>query len=169
MSLPTVRNFMKQQGFAEEPDSVRETHFSALSFQPKVMGVFVVLAILLQSPLIFFALSAILWWSVLLPRWNPFELLYSRLMAVPRERPALGPAPAPRRFSQGMAATFTLMAGLALISGWTITAWIFEAFLVIAIAALLFGKFCLGAYIYHLLRGKISFANDTLPWARPRT
>jgi len=34
---------------------------------------------------------------------------------------------------------------------------------VIAFVALLFGKFCLGAYLDHVLRGRIDFANSTLP------
>jgi hypothetical protein len=62
-----------------------------------------------------------------------------------------------------------LVAGLALLKGWLITAWVIEAFLVVALAALLFGKFCLGSYIFQLLRGRVAFANSTLPWARPRT
>ena len=67
-----------------------------------------------------------------------------------------------------MAAAFLLLAGLSLLASWMIAAHVLEAFLVIAFAALLFGKFCLGAYVYHLLRGKIAFANSTLPWAHPR-
>ena len=38
--------------------------------------------------------------------------------------------------------------------------------LVVAFSALLFGRFCLGAYVFHLLRGEAAFANSTLPWAR---
>jgi hypothetical protein len=38
--------------------------------------------------------------------------------------------------------------------------------LVAAFSLLVFGKFCLGAYIFHVLRGEGSFANRTLPWAR---
>ena len=41
-----------------------------------------------------------------------------------------------------------------------------QGFLVVAFSALLFGKFCLGAYVYHLLKGRVAFANSTLPWAR---
>jgi hypothetical protein len=29
-----------------------------------------------------------------------------------------------------------------------------------------FGRFCLGAYLFHLLRGEVAFANSTLPWAK---
>jgi hypothetical protein len=159
---------MKQQGFAEEPDFACDMHFSGLYFQPRIMGSLVVIAILLQNPIFFFVLSAVLWWNVAFPRWNPFEMLYNRALAAPRGKPALSPAPPPRAFAQGMAAAFMLLAGLALVLGWTVAAYVLEAFLVIAFSALLFGKFCLGAYIYHLVRGKISFANSTLPWARPQ-
>jgi hypothetical protein len=168
MSTQVVKNFMKQQGFSEEPDSACDMHFSGLYFQPRIMGPLVVLAIILQSHTSFFILSAILWWNVIFPKWNPFEMFYNRVLAAPKGRPTLGPAPPGRAFAQGMAAAFMLLAGLALMSGWMIAAYVLEAFLVIAFAALLFGKFCLGAYVYHLLRGQIAFANSTLPWARPR-
>ena len=166
MTSLAVRNFMKQQGFAEEPEALCEMHFAGLYFQPRIVGSLVLVAIIFQSPVLFFILSALLWWNVLFPEWNPFELIYNRMIAAPRERPALTPAPLPRRFAQGMAAGFMLFAGIALVGAWTAVAWIFEAFLVIAFAALLFGKFCLGAYVYHVLRGQKALANATLPWTR---
>ncbi len=167
MSSQAVKNFMKQQGFTEEADSACDMHFSGLYFQPRIVGPLVVLGIILQSHILFFVLSAVLWWNVALPKWNPFEMFYNRVFAAPNGRPALSPAPPGRTFAQGMAAAFLLLAGLALMAGWMTAAYILEAFLVIAFGALLFGKFCLGAYIYHLLRGRIAFANSTLPWARP--
>ena len=167
MISPAVRNFMRQQGFAEEADSVCDMHFSGLYFQPRIVASLLVIAILLQNPVFFFVLSAILWWNVVVPKWNPFELVYNRMIAAPRGKPTLSPAPAPRAFAQGMAAALMLLTGLALHSGWLVAAYILEALLVVAFGALLFGRFCLGAYIFHILRGKISFANDTLPWARP--
>lgn len=168
MSSPAVRNFMMQQGFREEADSACDMHFSGLYFQPRIVGPLVLVAIVLRSPVLFLALSAVIWWNAL-TKWNPFELFYNRVIARPRGRLALGPAPPARRFAQGMAAAFMLIAGVALLAGWLVTAWIFEAFLVAAFAALLFGKFCLGAYVYHVLRGQSSFANATLPWARRQT
>jgi hypothetical protein len=169
MSSFAVRNFMKQQGFLEEPDNVCDMHFSALYFQPRIVGALVLVAIVLSSAVLFFVLSAVLWWNVVLPKWNPFEAFYNRALARPRRRPLLTSAPPARRFAQGNAAAFMLVAGLALLKGWLITAWVIEAFLVVALAALLFGKFCLGSYIFQLLRGRVAFANSTLPWARPRT
>ena len=109
---------------------------------------------------------AVLVWNVAVPSLNPFELAYNRLIARPRGTPALVPAPGPRRFAQGMAAAFNLAAGVCLLRGWTVASWVFQGFLVVAFSALLFGKFCLGAWIFHVLRGEVAFANSTLPWAR---
>ncbi len=169
MISPTIRNFMRQQGFTEEADSACDMHFSGLYFQPRIVGLFVLIAILLQSPGFFFVLSAVLWWNVIFRKWNPFEMFYNAVFAVPRGKPPLVPAPPARAFAQGMAAAFMLVIGLALTTGWIVTAWVFEGLLVAAFTALLFGKFCLGAYVYHVLRGRVAFANSTLPWARPRT
>ena len=168
MISPVVRNFMRQQGFVEEADSVCDMHFSGLYFQPRIVGPLVVVGMILQSPVFFFVLSGILWWNVAFPKWNPFELIYNRAFAAPRGKPMLTPAPPPRTFAQGMAAAFMLLAGVSLLAGWMFAAYVLEALLLVAFALLLFGKFCLGAYVYHLLRGKVAFANSTLPWAHPR-
>ena len=55
--------------------------------------------------------------------------------------------------------------GLALVYGVMPLAWVLQAMLVVGFSSLLFGKFCLGAYVYHLLKGRVAFANSTLPWA----
>ena len=171
MTSRAVTNFMKQQGFAEEPPDACDMHFQGLNFQPRIVFPTVILAILLQllsvpaSAWLHLAISAVLWWNTLLPALNPFELAYNRWVAWPKGRLALLPAPGPRRMAQGMAATFNLGAGLALFLGTTPLAWVCQACLVAGFSALLFGRFCLGAYVYHLLKGRVAFANSTLPWA----
>src|SRR5512135_2687122 len=124
MISPTVRNFMKQQGFVEEPDSVCDMHFSGLYFQPRIVGPLVVVAIFRQSAVFFFLLSAMLWWNVAFPKWNRFEMFYNRVIAAPRGKPRLAPAPPPRTFAQAMAAVFMILAGAALSAGWMMAAWI---------------------------------------------
>ncbi len=166
MSSPVVQNFMRQQGFAPEPADACNMHFAGLYFQPRIVFPLVILGILLQSPAVFLALSAVLWLNVIVPRFNPFEQVYNRFVAARRGTPPLAPAPGPRRFAQAVAAAFTLAAGLCLIQGWSVASWVFQAFLVVAFSALLFGKFCLGAWVFHILRGEVAFANSTLPWAR---
>ena len=169
MSSRAVLNFMRQQGFPEEPADACNMHFSGLYFQPRIVFPLVLLATLLQSAPMFLVMSGILWWNVLLPRLNPFERTYNRFIASHRGGGLLAPAPGPRRFAQGMAAAFMLGAGLAIRFDQPLLGYVFEGGLIAAFSMLLFGKFCLGAYIFHVLRGEVAFANSTLPWARPRT
>jgi hypothetical protein len=166
MSSRMVTNFMRQQGFGEEPDDARQAHFDGLTFQPRIVFPTVLVAIFLQSGWLHLAISAVLWWNTLLPTLNPFELAYNRWIVRPRGHEPLVPAPGPRRMAQGVAAAFNLGAGLALLSGQAVFAWVMEALLVAGFSALLFGRFCLGAYVYHVLKGEIAFANATLPWSR---
>ena len=165
MARSAVMNFMKQQGFTQEPLDRAALRFRGLQFQPTIVGSMMLVGILTQSPAIFLLLSALLWLNVLLPAANPFENLYNRFVARPRARPLLTKAPGPRRFAQGMAATFMLVAGLTRLQGWTAASYAFQGLIAVAFAALLFGRFCLGAYVYHLLKGNVAFANGTCPWS----
>jgi len=171
MTSRAVANFMKQQGFAEEPPDACDMHFEGLYFQPRIVFPAVIVAILLQlwsipaSAGLHLAISAVLWWNTVLPARNPFELAYNRWVARPKGRLELVPSPGPRRMAQGMAAAFNLGAGLALVYATMPLAWVLQGMLVVGFSSLLFGRFCLGAYAYHLLKGRVAFANKTLPWA----
>jgi Domain of unknown function (DUF4395) len=158
-------HFVQQQGFEKTAAPDCAAHYAALMFQPRVTGVLVAVALVLQSAPLFLALSALLWWNVLLPTHNPFDALYNRLIAGPQQLTRLEPAPPPRRFAQGMAGSFMLAIGICLLAGWLGAAWILQGLLVAALSALIFGRFCLGSYLYYLLHGKTGFANRTLPWA----
>src|SRR5256886_6586349 len=143
MARSAVMNFMKQQGFTQEPPDRAALRFKGLQFQPMVVGSLMLAAILTQSPAIFLLVSALLWLNVLVPAANPFEQVYNRLVARPRGRPPLTPAPGPRRLAQGMAAVFMLTAGLTLLQGSTTASYPFQGLIVVAVAALLLRKFCL--------------------------
>lgn len=157
-------NFIRQQGFEDVGAVTCDFQYPALMFQPRLIGLVVLTGVIFQSAPVFLTLSAILAWSTLLPRLNPFEWAYNRLVAARRGLPVLTPAPAPRRFSQLVATTFTLLIGVSLLAGWTTVAWTLQAILLAALAALIFGGFCLGSYVFHLLRGNVEFARRTLPW-----
>jgi Domain of unknown function (DUF4395) len=135
-------------------------------WQPRVIGILVLVGLAFQAWSYFLALCALLWWSAALPGLNPFDALYNQLVAKPKGLPSLGPAPAPRRFAQALAGTFALVIGLSLFFGWSIVAWAFEALLIAALAALIFGRFCLGSYLFLLFTGQAGFAKRTFPWAR---
>jgi hypothetical protein len=165
MLAQSVRNFMLQQGFAEEPADACNMRFEGLYFQPRIVFALVLIAVVLQEPVIFLGLAAVLFWNVLFPALNPFERLYNRWIAGPRGRQRLTPAPVPPRFAQAVNGLFNLATGVLQLMGFTTASWIVQALLVGAFSLLLFARFCLGAYVFHLLRGEFAFANSTLPWA----
>jgi hypothetical protein len=158
------RNFILQQGLREPAAGTCPTQYSALLFQPRLVGLWVLVATILQAPLLFVALAAVLWWSASAPRFNPFDALYNRTLAR-ASGTALTSAPAPRRFAQLLAGSFALAIGLSLALGWRTIAFVLDAFFVGAVVALVFGRFCLGSFLFHLLSGRADFARRTLPWA----
>ena len=83
------QNFILRQGFELPADGSCSLQYGALQFQPRIVGVFVLLGVILQSG-VYFA----------------------------------------------------------------------------AIAALLFGGFCVGSFVFHALRGRLASALQTLPWAK---
>ena len=160
------RNFILQQGFDDPAQESCGLRYSALMFQPRVILGVVLIGILLQSAVLFLVLSAVLWWSALFPRWNPFDAVYNAKFGKKPGALRATPAPAPRRFSQGMAGTFALAIGTFLLLDWRAAAFIFEGLFLAAVLVLAFGGFCLGSFLFHLLRGRIEFAVRTLPLAR---
>jgi len=159
-------NFIKQQGFEGASPRTCDVQYPALMFQPRIIAVLVLVSVLLQSPASFLVLSAVLWWNTLVPRLNPFEMIYNGLVARRKGLPALTASPGPRRFAQGMAATLMLSIGVSLLAGWNTLAWVSEALLLAALGALIFGAFCSGSFLFHLLIGNGEFAKRTLPWGR---
>jgi hypothetical protein len=162
--MDAKRNFILQQGLDAPAEESCPVRFSALMFQPRVVGSIVLLAVVLQSPAIFLILSGILWWSALLPRLNPFDAVYNRTFGARPGAVRLSPARPPRRFAQGMAGSFALAIGVFLLLGMSAAAVVFQVLLLAALAALLFGRFCLGSFICHLLSGRTELAIGTLPW-----
>ncbi len=159
------RNFILQQGFENPAPASCSLQYSALQFQPRIVFMWVVAGILLQSPAVFAALSAVLWWSALFPKLNPFDALYNRTIGKQPRAFRASPAPPPRRTAQTMAGAFALACALLSYFGFTVAAYIVEAIFLAAVLALTLGGFCLGSLVYHLFRGHGKFARQTLPWA----
>jgi Domain of unknown function (DUF4395) len=157
-------NFIRQQGFEAVDARSCESLYTALMFQPRVVGILMVAGVLLQATPLFLTLSAVLVWSALVPAVNPFDRLYDTLVGARNAIP--GVPPAPRRFAQGLGATFLLLIGLSLRQGLDTLAWVLEAFVLIAIGLVITGRFCFGSFAFHLLSGNGEFARRTLPWGR---
>ena len=160
------RNFILQLGFEDPAPAVVPLQYSALVFQPKVVFLGVVAGIVLQSSAIFAALGALLWWSALFPKLNPFNALYNRTIGSRPGAFRLGPSPAPRRGAETEAGAVALTSALLIHAGFSLAAYVVEAIFLTAALAVLIGSFCFGSFTYHLLRGRRRFALQTLPWAR---
>ena len=160
------RNFILQLGFEDPAPAVVPLQYSALVFQPKVVLIGVIAGILFQSSAIFAALGALLWWSALFPKLNPFNALYNRTIGSRPRAFRLGLSPAPRRGAETEAGAIALTCALLIHAGFSLAAYVVGAILLAAALAVLFGSFCFGSFSYHLLRGRRRFAFQTLPWAR---
>jgi hypothetical protein len=110
------RNFILQQGFPEPTAETCDRQYSALLFQPRLLGLAFVAASALQLPAVFLTLGAILWWCVVAPPLNPFNAVYNRVLA-PSSGITLTPSPAPRRFSQFLGGSFCLAIAASLTLG----------------------------------------------------
>jgi hypothetical protein len=159
------RNFIVQQGFEEPTVAACPPQYSALHFQPRIVFVWVLAGIVLQSAPVFYALGAVLLWNVLLPKLNPFDAVYNWTLGRRAGAFRLTPAPGPRRTSQAMAGGFALACGLLIQFGLSTAAFVVEGMFLAAVLALTIGGFCVGSFVHHLLGGRGAFACKTLPWA----
>jgi hypothetical protein len=160
------RNFILQQGFEDPAPAVCPLQYSALVFQPKVVLIGVVAGILFQSPAVFAVLAALLCWSALFPKLNPFRAVYNGTLGRRRGAFRLEPSPAPRRAAETEAGTVALASALLIYTGCSLAAYVVESIFLAAGLGVIIGSFCLGSFVYHLLRGGRRFALQTLPWAR---
>jgi hypothetical protein len=160
-------NFVRQQGFQDASPEACSFQYPALMWQPRILGILVLVGLAFQAGLYFLALAALLWWNATLPALNPFDALYNRLVAKPKGLPRLNSAPGPRRFAQGIAGTFMLAIGCSLLFDMSLLTYTVEGLLLAALGALIFGRFCLGSYLFLLFTRQSGFANRTLPWSHP--
>lgn len=144
--------FIRQQGFA--PHEADDQLYSALMLQPRIIATLVVLGALLESAGLFVALSAVVWWSTLVPTRSPFDGAYNLFVARPRGLRPLGVARPPRRFAQAMAAAFALMIGAAQLGGFVITARVMEGMFIVSAASVVFRDFCGPANLFNSFRSK---------------
>jgi len=160
------RNFVVQQGLAAPEVAACFRNSAALRFQPRIVGLLALVGTIGRWPAVFGALALLLWWCSLVPSANPFEFVYNRTLGRRPGAMRLAAAPAPRRFAQGMAGTIAAAICVAMLAGSGVAAGVLQGLLLLAVAALAFGRFCLGSFLFHLLRGRVAFALATLPWGR---
>ena len=159
-------NFVRQQGFQEATAQDCGVRFGALMWQPRVILLLAVLGLLFETGWYWVGLSLVLWWGALRPRHNLFDLAYNALVARRRGLPEVPSARGPRRLSMALAGALSMGVGIAMLQGRAQLAWHITGLLFLAIVLLVFGRFCLGSYIFHLVTGRAAYAHRTLPWSR---
>jgi hypothetical protein len=120
-----------------------------------------VAALLTQSPLLVALLAVGFWLRVLYgPRYSPLALLTTRVL-VPRYpgHPRLVPGP-PKRFAQGIGATWTTAAALLLAVGATGAGWTLVALLLVPAGLEATLGFCVGCHAFRLLMKAGVIPND---------
>lgn len=149
MRVSQIR-FINQLGFpgSQFPDSF----YTALMFQPRAIGVVVLLGVWLQSAWPFASLATVLWLSTWLPSLNPFDAVYNQAIAYPRGLRELSAPPAPRRFAQGLAGSVAMVIAIALFLDARLVAWLFQGLFIVALLAVVFRDNCAGAEVYLRLK-----------------
>ncbi len=148
------RNFILQQGLdlPNDPDSVSRL-YSALQFQPRLIGVLVLTGAGFQLPEIFFAIGGALLCSAIAPRWNPFNALYNYTFGAKRGLFMLRSAP-PRMFAEAMGGSLAVGIAVLLVLGQSGAALVLEGVFVLANAAAVFSRFCFGTFLFCRLKSK---------------
>ena len=127
---------------------------NVLRFNQIVIVGGIILALLIQQPLMVVVIGAVLLIGSLEPRLAVFKRLYSSLIR-PALRLAVDPSeddPRPHNFAQLLGGFFLLLATLAFIIGWSPVGWGL-AIIVAALALLnLTTNFCLGCFLYYQYR-----------------
>lgn len=161
-------NFVRGQGFTDTTPASCGVRYPALMFQPRALMILVILGILVDASWWFVGLGVILVWNVLVPRHNPFDIVYYHAASKRRREPRIAAAPAPRRFAQAIAALFMFAVAYVMRRGNHELAWTLQLLLLFFIGLLVFARFCVGSYIYYLVTRQAALARQVLPWTRTR-
>src|SRR5262245_48842300 len=160
------RNFILQQGLQPPNDPVAEAMlYSALQFQPRLIGALALTGVAFQSSKTFLAIGAVLLCSAVAPRRNPFNALYNYTFGAKRGLLLLRSA-SPRRFAEAMTSSFAIGIGTLWALEHNNAALGLAAVFVLANAAVALRGFCFGAYLFWRLESIISAISGQREWAR---
>lgn len=144
------RNYcLNMQGYSALDDEAKERIDLAQRFKPAVGAALAIAAFVTQSlPLALIAV-ALGYWAAFFP-YHPADVFY-RLVLRRFGAPDLGADPTPRRFGFGMSASILLIGAAGLGFGLPVVGFLFLGIAAVALSALVFTDFCVGAFFYWLL------------------
>lgn len=159
-----ARRKLVSQGFTHVADDAESAALArSARFQPRATLVLLAGGVaLVASGLVgttvgalwFAVLAALGWLAVAVPATNVFDLTWNPIRA--RGLCFSGAPPAPRRFSQAIAATFLTTIAILLALSATTAALVVAGVMAVAASLAAFADVCVGSEIYHLLFGRSS-------------
>ncbi len=132
---------------------VRRIDQSALRVnQAFIIGI-LILAFVLDNPVLVAFVAAVMLLGTIAPRLALFQQIYHRILkpgGIVHSR-VIEDNPEPHRFAQGLGGTFVTLGLLALLTGQTVLGWALVWLVVGLAAANLFLGFCAGCFVYYQL------------------
>ena len=134
-------------------NSVRRVDQSALRVNQALIIASLLLAFILNSPLIVGFVAAVMLVGTIAPQLALFQQFYRRILkpaGIVQPR-VIEDNPEPHRFAQGLGGTFVLLGWLALLAGLPVVGWGLVWLVIGLAAANLFLGFCAGCFVYYQL------------------
>lgn len=147
---PVTRQRLEAQGFCNLDDDAFTELAPWLRWSPVLCTTFMVLGVVLHSPVILWALASMALLGALLP-FHPFDLLYNhgmRFLTHTRPFPHHGPQ---RRFACGIATVWLLGTGWAFYIGANVAGYALGIPLILVAALVSTTNFCIPSFIYNHL------------------
>jgi hypothetical protein len=146
----TIRARLQLQGFACDSDPSVLANARWLRFTPILSTICIIAGTALRSPLILWSFALV---SVVgAAGWHIFDTIFNVLVRRWVHAPPLGPNPAPRRFAMLVAGVWSAAAGGLMSAGYVWEGVVTGAALAVAGALVATTHFCLGSWMYHMLR-----------------
>lgn len=149
-ATPTIRARLQLQGFACDADASVLANARWLRFTPTLSTICIITGTALRSPLVLWSFALI---SVVgAAGWHIFDAVFSVLVRRWVHAPPLGPNPAPRRFAMLVAGAWSAAAGGLMSAGLVWEGVVAGGTLAVAGTLVATTHFCLGSWMYHMLR-----------------
>lgn len=118
-------------------------------FGQSITSVGLLAGIVLQAPLLVYAVAAILL-SAVLSRWrvHPYRLLWRHVVSRAVDAPDEPEPAAPHRFATVLGAVGTAVASAALLAGYAAVGYVFAGAVAVAAGLAVVTGFCLGCHMY---------------------
>ena len=150
----TVRTRLEAQGFCGLDDATLGELAPWLRWSPALCTLFMILGVVMESPVVLWSLAAIAFLGALLP-FHPFDLLYNygaRYITGTRPLPHHGPQ---RRFACTIAAAWLLGTGWAFYAGADMIGYALGVPLILVAGLVSVTHFCIPSLIYNSLISRI--------------